>query len=359
MPHDPVNHQPGHVPIATAANLRELGERSFIEGVVEASLRGVPLDPSVLLSVGDDAAVVRPTPEGPPLAITIDAMVEGTHFRRDMDPAGVGYRLAVANLSDLAAMAADPWVAVLTFGAPPDLGVEWARGFFQGLREASDKFGMKLVGGDTVRSPQVLASLTLIGRMDDRLRIPHRGDARPGDTLFVTGTPGESAAGLRLELDRALADEVTPEDAEYLRQRHFRPTPRLREAKLLVGATKRCALIDVSDGVYNETELLCEASGGLGARIWWDTLPTSPALEHLAAAVGMNGRHLTLFGGEDFELLLAASAREEELRAILHAAGCDTPLRAIGQVEAEPGIRIVTDTGELLDLDPDTFAHFG
>jgi thiamine-monophosphate kinase len=217
-----------------------------------------------------------------------------------------------------------------------------------------------LLGGDTVRSPQIVASLTLIGRLGAGITPPQRSHARPGDRLFVTGNPGESGAGLRLELEPVLKERLEPALAAHLRARHFRPTPRLREGHALVRSLPRLALIDVSDGVFNETGLLTEASGpGVGAVIRWDRLPQSPALQQAAPFVGLAPQHLTLFGGEDFELLFACDATLSEVQAIFRAEGSDTLVSEIGMMTAEPGVRVVDALGATIDLDPEIYAHFG
>jgi thiamine-monophosphate kinase len=339
-----------HVP------LRDLGEREFIRSVVEGVSVDVP-SVNVLVGIGDDAAVFQ-LDDGRTQVITVDAMVEDTHFRRAAPAETVGYRLAVSNLSDIAAMGATPTVAVLTLAAPPDLDVEWLRGFYRGLRGAADRFRFALVGGDTVRADRVMASLTLLGVVDPGVVVPLRSAARAGDTIYVTGFPGESGAGMRLLEAPGLAARLTAKEANRLIGRHQWPTPRLLAGRALARSLDRVALVDISDGVFNETELITEASGGLGAEIELARLPVSPELAAFAVAGETRPHRLVLYGGEDYELLFACAAPRREIEAILRAEGEEVALQAIGHIRAMPGVDLLDEQGKVIDEDHDVFRHF-
>jgi thiamine-monophosphate kinase len=354
--------------------LSELGERAFIQRVQDA-IRHDATDDLVMpasLGIGDDAAVID-LPGGDYLIATVDAMVEGTHFRRDMPAEGVGYRLAASNVSDLAAMGgAQPVWALLTFGAPGDLPLAWVDGFLKGLAQCAREFGFPLVGGDTVRSPQVFASLTLVGQLSaERPPVP-RSNAKPGHYLYVSGSPGESAAGLRLLLTPDLEKGLGAETSAHLKGRHLYPSPRLVLGQALAEVADELSLIDVSDGVFNETELMMEASQGVGAELRLADLPISSQLREFCTATDLPPHELVLLGGEDFELLFATTTPPDELVDRLTKTASPSAFRStttdqqnplpqltcIGRCTKLPGVRVLDETNSPLTLEHSFFSHF-
>ncbi len=251
------------------------------------------------LGVGDDAAILS-VPDGCDLVTSVDTLVEGVHFPGDAFPEDIGYRSVAVAASDLAAMGARPLAMTLALTVPEadDL---WLRAFSEGVGQASAAFRLPLVGGDTTRGPCVI-SVQVFGVVE-RGGALLRGGARPGDEVFVSGTPGDAAAGLAVLQSRWQAE---PAHCEYLLDRYYRPTPRLALGEQLAGIAS--AAIDVSDGLLQDLGHIAAASG---CAIEMDVadLPLSPALrshpdreQQLAWA---------LAGGDDYELCITVPAELE------------------------------------------------
>lgn len=318
--------------------LRDLGEFGLLGSL---GLFGRELAPG-WVGPGDDAAVL-PAP-GRPLLLTTDQLVEDVHFRRRTTSAwDLGYKCVAANASDVAAMGGRPLAFTLCLAAPGDLPVEWVTELFAGLDEGARSLGCSLVGGDTSSAPVVVLSVALLGVAPAAGPVLRSG-ARPGDDLYVSGNPGESALGLRLL--EAGAD-LGEERLQALVSRHLRPEPRLALAAALGDAGLATSLIDVSDGLLQDLGHVLRASG-VGAELWVERLPVSSSLTEVSQTLGAVPLHLVLAGGEDYELLFTAPP--ERRGAVFGAAreAC-TPLRRIGRVFGEPGLRL-TQRGEAVPL---------
>lgn len=252
----------------------------------------------VSLAVGDDAAILAPPP-GEQLVVATDMLVAGRHFPEATAPAAIAHKALAVNLSDLAAMGATPLGFTLSLGLP-ETDEAWLQSFSTGLRAAADRWACDLVGGDTVRAPQLTLSITVFGSVTAGAAI-RRDGARPGDRLAVTGTIGDAALGLMLALqpDDAPTD-LSDADRAYLLDRLDRPEPRLATGQALRG---QAAGLDVSDGLLQDLGHLLDASG-LSAEIDLDAIPLSPAarrwLDERPADIDR-----VLGGGDDYELLLA------------------------------------------------------
>lgn len=223
----------------------------------------------VELGIGDDCALLN-IPEKQTTAISTDTLVAGNHFLADIDPADLAYKALAVNLSDLAAMGADPaWLTLaLTL---PEVDEAWLESFSDSLFDQLNYYDMQLIGGDTTRGP---LSMTLgIHGYVPMGRALTRSGAKPGDWIYVTGTPGDSAAGLAI-----LQNRLTPSDAQdanYLLQRHLRPTPRILHGQALRDLAS--AAIDLSDGLISDLGHIVNASG-CGACIDVQALPLSEAM---------------------------------------------------------------------------------
>jgi len=247
----------------------------------------------VLLGIGDDAAVLEVGAERK-LVVAMDTIVEGVHFPVGTDAADVGYRALAVNLSDLAAMGAVPSWMTLSLAMPrADLG--WLDGFAGGLLQLAHAHAVALVGGDTVQGP-LAVTIQIAGwvEADGWLR---RSGARAGDILFVSGTPGDAAAGLAL-IQRAAAGDAA--GAEHLIERFLRPEPRVQLGRAL--RTVASAAIDISDGLLTDLDKLCAASG-CGAQLDVDALPLSSALRAVFDADACV--HYALAGGDDYEMIFS------------------------------------------------------
>lgn len=331
--------------------------------------------PQVRLGSGDDAAVTVP---GGAVATSVDALVEGVHFRRDTaSPRQIGRKAIATALSDLAAMGATPGEAYVWLGAPEDMGEAELLAVGEGLAAVAAQTGTTVAGGDLTRAPVLSLAVTVTGHAPNPDDFVTRGGARPGDLLVVTGDLGGAAAGLELIEDAGLTARafgaVEPEgeagrvarsaefgapgprtpgpgtaglperspgprgdrldlaSADALRRRQLDPTPRLAAGRALAdaGAT---AMIDLSDGLAADAGHLAAASGAL-LLVDAEALPIAPGVAAVAAAAERDPLELAAAGGEDYELLAALppaalSGAQEALARL------GTPLTAIGKVEA-------------------------
>lgn len=279
--------------------------------------------------IGDDAAILDPSG---PIAVTVDSQIEGVHFVPDLDPAQVARRLLAVNLSDLAAMGADPGWAFLALSAPP--GFDHDR-FFEAFTEVCHRYGVTLAGGDLARCDQIVATLTLIGTKPDGRRWLRRNNARPGQDLWLGGTVGESAAG-RILIDRGTLTDLAAQlqnAAERAVQRHLLPAPQLELGRWLGEQNLDIACMDVSDGVARDLHRLCRESG-TGAEIEAEALPFSDRFLDLTAAIAADPFDLALSGGEDYVLLFTLPPGLQQ-----PPSGC----RKIGAITEKKTINLVRD----------------
>ena len=248
--------------------------------------------------IGDDAAILSPSG---PLAVTVDYQIAGVHFVPDLDPAHVARRLLAVNLSDLAAMGADPAWAFLALSAPP--GFDHDR-FFRSFTEACRRHGVTLAGGDLARCDRLVSTLTLIGTKPEGRRWLRRNNAKAGDDLWLGGTVGESAAG-RMLIDRGGALTVPSSLHRAARRavrRHLLPEPQIDLGRWLGEQSSDIACMDVSDGVARDLHRLCRESG-TGAEIDAGALPFPDRFFDLSRAISADPFDLALSGGEDYVLL--------------------------------------------------------
>ena len=304
------------------------------------------------LGLSDDAALLAP-PEGRDLVMTADAMIEGVHFLPDAPPGLVARKLLRVNLSDLAAMGAEPLGYLLTAAWPPGKGEDWIAGFAAGLAEDQAIFPVRLLGGDTTRSPGPAAlSLTAVGSVPAGCAL-RRGAARDGDLLFVSGTVGDAALGLKL-----LCGEIEvpdPVDRAELIARHRLPEPRLALGQALRDRDLATAAIDLSDGLMADIGHIAETSG-LAARIEADAVPLSAAAGR-AVARDPDLRAALFGGGEDYELAFAVAPGRSAAVAAL-AEKLDLPITRIGALSAGQGVSLVDRAGAEVPLASAGWTHF-
>ncbi len=285
-------------------------------------------DAGVVVGVGDDCAVLD-VGGGELQLVTTDLMTEGVHFLRSADPTALGDKLMAVNLSDVAAMGGQPAHAVLAMAVPEDLDEGFLRRLYDGLYACAERHGATLVGGDTTasRGPLTLA-LTLTGRVDI-CRLLLRDGARPGDRVLVSGSLGDSAAGLALALSGDVAG-LRDEDRAHLLARHHRPEPRVALGRGLAGMDGVNAAIDLSDGLASDLGHICDRSS-VGARVFIDRLPLSGALRRYCEAADADAVELALAGGEDYELCVTVRPDAVE-RARAAARKIGLPLTDVGEV---------------------------
>jgi thiamine-monophosphate kinase len=280
----------------------------------------------VLLGVGDDAALLS-VPAGRALVAATDTLVEGRHFLLDAPPDSVGHQALAVNLSDLAAMGAEPAWALLSLSLP-DADPAWLGPFAAGLYALAGRHRVALVGGDTVHGPLVV-TITALGFVEPELAL-RRDGARPGDLLYVSGWPGEAAAGLAL-----LRAGACPTDDPLVRRYRY-AEPRVALGRALRG--RASGAMDVSDGLLGDLAKLC-ASSGVGAVIDLERLPVSGELARRHPAGECE--RLVLNGGDDYELLFTLPrAAAAEIESI---APPELPLHCIGRIEAGRGVHCRRD----------------
>ena len=297
------------------------------------------------IGVGDDGAVLMP-PASRELVVVTDTLVEGVHFPVGSPPASVGHRSFAVNLSDIAAMGAEPaWALLaLTLPEPED---SWLAEFARAAGDLCRRHGVALTGGDTTRGPLSI-TVTIIGIVPIGVALERKG-GQAGDAVFVTGSPGDAAAGLALEQNRLhVADRMS---AQILRDRFLFPTPRCDVGIALRGLASAC--IDISDGLGGDLEKLCMASG-CGAEVDGAALPVS---EPLINAVGREvAREYALTGGDDYELLFTVPLAR--LGAMTHAIALGLgPVTRIGSLVSGNGVRVFA-RGGVMQFSGAGFDHF-
>ena len=288
----------------------------------------------VITGIGDDGAVLRPDP-GHELISVIDTLVAGVHFPGEIAAADLGYRVVAVNLSDIAAMGGRPrWMTLaLTM---PDSSEKWISEFAQGLHEAAAEHDVSLVGGDTTRGDEVVVTVQITGDVAEGTAILRSG-ASIGDTIFVTGTVGDAAAGLSL-LSAGSHDD-------YLSGRFLRPNARVDYGRTLAGVAT--AAIDLSDGLFGDLQKLLTASG-VGGEVNLENLPISNALN--AAFSRKEQRRFALSGGDDYELCFTAAGEAAP-------AAKDLRVTAIGTV-IEGQKLICHDASGIVEFDDSGYRHF-
>ncbi len=268
------------------------GEFGFIDYIKTAFPQ-----PEGVVGIGDDCAVL-PSGEGE-LLFSTDLLMEGVHFLRDeSSPEDVGWKAAAVNLSDIAAMGGTPVATFLSIGLPKDAQSEWAERFIEGFASISRQYEVPLLGGDTTSSLRDIAvNVGILGRCPSGKRLMRSG-AKVGETIYVTGPLGDSAAGLMAILKGI--DKT--EEVKVLIQRHKRPVPRVKEGLLLRDSESVGAMMDISDGIASDLRHIMKASG-VGAVVELDRLPCSPEFVSVCDEQGWDRYYLQTSGGEDFELL--------------------------------------------------------
>ena len=308
--------------------------------LIERIAARTTLHPGTTLGIGDDAAVVD---LGGPAVVTHDMLVEGVHFRlATTGMEDLGRRAVAVNLSDLAAMGAEPVAVIVGLGLPRGFSDDGrADALSAGVEREAAAHGVTVAGGDVTASPVLVIGVTAIGRPWPGVAPLRRAGARAGDLLCVTGALGASAAGLALLEDPALLPGLPERDA--LVRAHLLPVPRIAAGRALAAGGAR-AMLDLSDGLGLDAGRLSRASG-LRGRIDLDAIPLAPGVEELARALGRDPLVLAATGGEDYELLAAVPPQAVgPLRAAL-----DIPLSVVGVLEeGAPGAELRDARGRVV-----------
>jgi len=285
--------------------------------------------------MGDDCAVYSGM-AGKYQLISTDALIENVHFRLSTTkPELLGRKALSVNISDIAAMGGTPHLALVTIGIPKTLPVKFLDGLYKGINEVCHEHKIEIAGGDTTASPRHLfINITIIGEVSKK-KLVTRSGARPGDKIFVTGNPGESALGLKLLNFPRRQWKGDKKFQKKMIQAHLDPVPRLVESQKLVNSKARItSMIDISDGLAQDLLHICKA-GNVGAVIREEWLPQSPELEHLTSLNKLKIMEYILSGGEDYELLF--TLKSEDVRKITSLFNnAKTPVTLIGEMTDHP-----------------------
>lgn len=315
--------------------VRDLGEFGLI-GRIAGSLPEPP--PDVVVGIGDDVAVLRGS--GPDYFLaTCDVQVENVHFlRTTTTPYQLGRKVVAINVSDIAAMGGTPLWALVSLALPPDTDVDFVDGLYQGMGEQIRLAGGSIVGGNLSKiHSEIVIDLCLMGSVAPERMILRKG-ARLGDLVLVTGSLGDSRAGLELigHPEWSISDSAR----RTVIEKHLMPQPRLKEGQALARLGCVHAMADVSDGLVSDLQHICGASR-VGGEIWVENLPISAACKEVAERAGQDASTWALTGGEDYELLFTApeTSVPEIQRTLADEMG--TPSHVIGRiVEEMSGVQV-------------------
>ncbi len=300
--------------------LKDAGEFGWIESLKKKTRTA----PSVKKGIGDDAAVISLNGKKV-ILFTTDMLLENRHFRhRECTAREIGWKAMAVNVSDIAAMGGRPTYAVISAGLPPDLPLKFAQGIYDGLNACARRFGVSIVGGDTNASKNIILSVALLGEAAGKPVL--RSGAKPGDSIFVSGTLGGS----------------------YASKKHLRFVPRVKESLYLCSHFRPTAMMDLSDGLASDIHRLTKESR-VGAVLFAKSIPVSRYAAGLDAA---------LKDGEDFELLFTLSAKNAARLVTTERRGF-VPFKKVGRIlPAAEGVRLETSDGRLYPLPAAGFDHF-
>ena len=311
------------------------------------------ISPSVVMGIGDDAAVIR-TQGKNLLLVTMDTMVENIHFySRGEDFFRIGYKAMASCISDIAAMGGNPKYALVSLGMSGDNLVENVDKLYKGFIKIGSKYNIDIIGGDTVESPRTsVVTLALLGEaLPDR--IISRKSAQVGDKLLVTGTFGDSGMGLDILRKKMKISNGHKKNARYLVNRHTMPEPRLKESGIITSKKLATSMIDASDGLDLSVKLICRESKK-GARIWIDSVPLSQPLRTMSLNSPDRALRYALYGGEDYELVFTVPP--ERVDKTLREVGNAT---VIGEIAPpEHGIRYFDRNDRKVKINGKGYEHF-
>lgn len=301
--------------------LSKIGEFGFINTIKKM----IRTDGSVVRGIGDDTAVLR-FDKDKYLLLTVDMLIEGAHFRRNMNPYDIGHKALSCSISDIAAMGGSPKHAVISVGLPGDLSISYAKSLYKGIIDTAKKYKINLVGGDTNRSGKVIIDIALIGEVDKN-KLVLRSKAKVDDVIFVTGFLGSS----------------------FKSGKHLKFTPRIKEVRFLVNNYRINSMIDISDGLAQDLSHILEESR-VGATIFAKSIPVNKTADLKSA----------LYEGEDFELLFTIS--KEEARKLIKDAlnnNFSFSIRPIGMItDRKRGLSMIDESGRERKLTIKGFRHF-
>jgi thiamine-monophosphate kinase len=311
-------------------------------------------DPPIVEGIGDDTSVTLQGGEQC-LLTTTDVLVEGVHFSSTYtEPELLGRKAVSTSLSDIAAMGGSPTFLLISLSIPQGTSMEYLHAFYRGARERMDEFGVALIGGNTSSSPVgMTVNVVALGEVPINEVVLRKG-AVPGDTIYVTGSIGDSALGLELLQSGAVQMADAARNSAVMG--HLDPAPRVRAGRAIAARRLATAMIDVSDGLLRDLRHITEASG-CGAAITLSALPLSPQVRERIAA-NPDDIRLPLAGGEDYELLFTSPTESASSIQSL-AEEIALPITPIGTiVSKERGVVVLNENGEVVPMQAEGFDHF-
>ncbi len=336
----------------TSRLVKDIGEFELVKLVTE----GLAYSQQTILGVGDDCAVYEIS-KGRYILATCDMLVEDVHFSTKTASAFlIGCKAIACSLSDIAAMGGNPLFTLISLGLPETTGEEFIHDLYVGIRSICREYGVVLLGGDTVRSPEnIVIDVSMVGDCP-RGKFVTRSGAKAGDLVVVTGYLGDSAAGL--DLLNGKFEEPDTERRSRIVERHLAPEPRCEQGRFLAENFDINAMIDISDGLAGDLGHICEASK-LGARLRSDWIPVSNPLREFSESAGIDPLTYALAGGEDYELLFTLAPKEFERLEELWPEEFELPLFQIGEMDKSlGGIYLVYPDGSERLVDSKSFEHF-
>ena len=328
--------------------LKDIGEFGFIKRIERGCL---VRDKNVVRGIGDDCCVFKTAGEMA-ILLTTDMLVEKIHFLLSaISPYELGRKSLAVNLSDIAAMGGTPREAVISIAIPDTVDLAVLDGVYDGLKSMAKEFEVNLLGGDTTSSPEHLViNIALVGVAAED-EILYRSGAGEGEVIFLTGPVGSSAAGLDLILK-----EREIKGWEVLIEAHHNPYPHVKAGRIIASMKVANSLIDVSDGVAADLGHICTESG-LGAILEERMIPTTEKFREYCKRFDEDSNHLSLHVGEDYVLLgTVVPESSDDLRAALESGGCQ--FYQIGQMVAEPGLKLRTSKNSLISIGAKGWDHF-
>jgi len=342
-------------------DLQEIGEFGLINRIRKWITSS---DPALIQGIGDDVAVIEMGKKA--LLVTTDILIEDIHFDRSWsDPCSLGRKSLAVNLSDIASMGGIPKYFLISIGLPKNLPLSFISSFYRGLKQEAKKFRVELIGGDTSLSQKIIINICLLGEGKKRDLLFRKG-AKAGDDLFVSGTLGDAALGLKILQEKKKMEphgqnlwSPAPgiKGLEGLIKRHLSPSPRVKLGQAIAKHHYADAMIDISDGLLIDTSHLLEESGA-GARICEDRIPLSNLYRKWVRSFSKDPLRFALSGGEEYELLFTAPPEmRKRISSLSHS--LKIPITRIGEIlPKKEGLHIIRKDGK--DYSPSRlgFEHF-
>ena len=332
--------------------IEDIGEFGFIRSIMNKCHFS---SEKLIKGIGDDCAVIGPY-EGKVFLITTDLLLESVHFILEkILPEHLGEKATAVNLSDIAAMGGNALHLFLSIAIPRSMRLETIHLIYRGIKTVCRRYKVNILGGDTSSSSEkLMINVTVIGEAPEN-EVLYRSGAKPGDAIYLSGTIGNSAAGLKLIKEELFApDNLT----SFLINAHNRPVPLLKIGRIIACSRLASAMIDLSDGLFSDLSHICEGSR-VGARLIHNSLPLSEELKALSEINNFDPYKFALSGGEDYRLLITIPQKNIEPFQKLFKNHKPCPVYHVGEITKELGIKMIRVDGKEELLNDTGFNHFG